>query len=243
MEFFYQIRGRTSENQADDECGIFTSNWVWPPIFCGKVEAKDKKEARKLIDDEYSIQFPLRVLKKDLDSHDFILKIEKLGCNKRLFDIQKCERCESQFRIIDKYNDLNEQNKGPSFCSSECYDKHKEEKRTFFVDDYNKNQPVIYKIKNKITGMVYIGKTSQVFTLRWYQHFFQGGSSKFHQAISTSRATDWEFSIVEEITFPEEMRLDDHKREFMSQRETYWMREFDSIESGYNSLVSTKKEV
>ena len=93
---------------------------------------------------------------------------------------------------------------------------------------------VINKIKNINTGLVYIGKTTQAFTLRWYQHFYQKGDCKFHKAIKQSSLTDWQFSIIEIVKTPKGVSPIDYVRE----RESYWISEYDSIESGYNSVVA-----
>jgi hypothetical protein len=90
---------------------------------------------------------------------------------------------------------------------------------------------------------MYIGKTTQVFTLRWYQHFFQSGTNKFHDAIRKSKISDWIFEIHEVIEFPENLRenkdfrtyLNDREK-FIIERERYWINHFDSIANGYNSI-------
>ena len=96
--------------------------------------------------------------------------------------------------------------------------------------------PVIYRVFNRLTGMSYVGKTTQVFTLRWYQHFYHGGKCKFHDAIKASKKEDWDFSIIETVVTPKDEDLDC----FVATREQFWIDEFDSIENGYNTVTAKK---
>lgn len=243
MDYYYQIKGKSSDNQS--EFGV----WIFPPIFSGKVTAKDKKEARELICEEYGKKFPIRVLHKDLESNDFLLSIKEMEPGShyhKLFELQKCEQCDNTFYVIDKYNDKNCRDKGFAFCSDTCRDDNGKMHQMQKLDNellIGSAVPVIYKITNKVSGMVYIGKTSQVFTLRWYQHFFQFGSNKFHDAIKKSKFTDWQFEIIEIIEFPQEIKENkdftnyiNNREKYIIERERYWINHHDSIVNGYNSI-------
>ncbi|WP_443945585.1 GIY-YIG nuclease family protein [Pedobacter sp. AW1-32] len=236
-EFYYQIKGKKGK---DDYFG----NWTFPPIFSGKVVADDKKKAKLLIDAEYGKQFPLRVLQKDLDSNEFLLNIDEIKPDShisRLFELNTCKRpsCNNTFYVIDKYNDHNCGNKGQTYCSYECQDEDRQ------IQAYIRNQnevlsgtasPVIYKITNKITSLCYIGKTTQVFTLRWYQHFFQHGSCKFHLAIRSSKVTDWTFEIIEIVEIPNDIKTVKEIEQLISTREKHHIKENNSVMNGYNSI-------
>lgn len=242
-EFYYQIKGKKGE---EDLSGF---NWVFPPIFTGKVVAKDKKEAKEVINEEYGKKFPLRVLRDDLESNEFLLSIEEIKPDShisKLFELQKCEQCENTFYVIDKYNDANCRNKGFTFCSEKCREDNGKVAQFRRMDQgalIDGAVPVIYKITNKITGKVYIGKTSQVFTLRWYQHFFQYGTNKFHDAIKNSKFTDWMFEIEEIVVFPDHIKeqksiynyMNDREK-YILERERYWINHYNSIDEGYNSV-------
>ncbi len=233
-EFYYEIKC-----QKQDSLG----SWAFPPMYSGLLKAKDKKAARKALEDEFDVELPCRVLKKDFEKSPYLLKLrEHDGTDEylnRLFENRKCKECSNSFRRIDLYNDHNEQYKGIEFCSRECQQKYGKKHIAFnasCIDKTHGNAPVIYKITNTAENKHYIGKTLQVFTLRWYQHFFQGGDCKFHKAIRNTKLTDWEFSVLEIIgESPEGMPIE----EYVLSRETHWMKKYDSIDNGYNSQVSS----
>lgn len=244
-EFYYQIKGK--KENTDDPSGY--GNWTFPPIFTGKVIAEDKKKAKESIHEEYGVKFPTRVLRKDIDSNEFLLSIEEIkpGSHiEKLFQPQKCEQCGNTFYVIDKYNDKNCTNKGFTFCSEKCHEDNGKVSQFKRMDNdalIGGAIPVIYKITNKTTGKCYIGKTSQVFTLRWYQHFFQLGTNKFHDAIKNSKVSDWLFEIQEIIIFPEHIREEknmytylDVREKYITERERHWINHYNSIEDGYNSI-------
>ena len=227
-QFYYQIKGKKG---ADD---YSFSNWSFPPIFSGKVSAKDKKEAKLMIEKEYGKKFPLRVLQKDLDSNEFLLKIEEIkeGSHiQRLFEERKCENpnCSNKYRKIDIYNDTNFRDTY-GCCSEECSRKVKEIRQEAYfteVDFFSNAIPVIYKITNKHTKLCYIGQTIRSFTLRWWEHITRPSDCKFHSALKESKISDWVFEVVEVIPSGNKEKLDE--------RESYWIRYYDSINNGFNT--------
>lgn len=261
-EFYYQIKGKRDEN---DHNGL--SRWMFPPIFSGKVEAENRDEAKKFIEEKYNKNFPLKVLKKDLDSNEFLLSIEEIKEGShigRLFEKQICKHCNNTFYVIDKYNDKNCLNKGFEFCSDECKIEYNEIKKYMFNDrqnllyeinniekidenieidniiekhlDNKKTIPIIYKITNKATNLSYIGKTIQIFTLRWYQHFYQKGNCKFHNAIKNSNLIDWNFEIIEIVKIPKNAKTINEIDTIILERERYWINYYNTINEGYNTL-------
>jgi GIY-YIG catalytic domain len=230
LDYYYQIKAQSIEH------GRF-SNWAFPPLFSGKVTAENKKAAKLLIEEEYGRKFPLRVLEKDLANEHYLLNIQEIKDDdertKGLFELRECMQCGLNFRTIDLYNDHNEIYKGREYCGHRCRELHRLENIGDQGEGWGrKSRPMIYQITNLATGLSYIGKTTQVFTLRWYQHFYQGGSCKFHQAIKTSKAEDWEFRILETAVAPEGT----DKNQYLLDRERYWIEKLDTIDNGYNSL-------
>ena len=230
-EFFYQIKGKC-------EGGAF-GNWAWPPLFVGKVEAEDKKIAKALIDEEYGRAFPTRVMAKDLASNEFLLHIKEIAPDdhhtRRLFEAMTCKQCGQQFKMIEKYG-VNDTGGGYDFCNRKCADEFNCTNANPVSEGFN--LPVIYRITNKRTGLSYIGKTRQVFTLRWYQHFFQTTDTKFHEAIKETPVTEWTFEVLEVVLITEEFRgkgmteIDRH----ICARERHYIAQFNSVENGYNTV-------
>lgn len=241
IKYYYQIKGKAGYVSPDYKSMYGNpQNWTFPPIFSGMVEAENREDAKKIIEDLYGKKFPLRVLKKDLESNEFLLSIEELkeGSHRlKLFEKKECVLCGESFYVIDKYNDDNQFYKGHEYCTDACRDQHKQivsaewgERRE--LDGMH--LPVIYRITNKNTGKCYIGKTTQPFTLRWYQHFFHNKGNKFHREISASNLSDWVFEVQEIVDIPNEMKS---KRDsLILERERFWINHFNSIEDGYNSI-------
>ena len=228
-DYYYQIKGKIDKKFGD------LSNWSFPPIFSGKVSATDKKEAKTIVEIEYNKKFPLRVLAKDLDSNEFLLRITEIKdtdfFTKHIFEKQICKICNKEFRRIDLYNDSNVSYKGVLFCSDECNNKHKEK----LFEENQSCVPVIYKITNKKSNKCYIGQTTQSFTLRWWQHIKWGVSDcKFHTKLKNSKLTDWCFEVIEIV----------ESKDVLNEREKYYINYFDSIDNGYNSVkVNEEKPV
>jgi hypothetical protein len=241
-DFYFQIKGKSGS--VDKDYVAFygrPQNWTFPPIYSGMVSAEDKNSAKSIIDEMYGKKFPLRVLSKDLESNEFLLSVEEIkeGSHRyKLFEKRDCVYCGDSFYVIDKYNDENQFYKGWDYCTDKCKDSHVDERRMEWSDKNNLDgihSPVVYKITNKITGKCYIGKTTQAFTLRWYQHFFNNKGNKFHSEISNSKLTDWIFEVQEIIDLEENISRKE-KESFIFERERYWINHFNSIEDGYNSI-------
>ena len=228
-DYYYQIK-------AKDDSEYSISSWAWPPVFSGKVSAENKKQAKSLIEEEYDRKFPQRVLKNDLENHHYLLNIREIEDDdertRSLFYVRECNQCETKFRRIDLYNDHNEVYKGGEFCGIDCKNAHYEQNRPVKTDLSGNENPVIYRVLNIKSGMSYIGKTTQVFTLRWYQHFYHGGDCKFHKAIKESNIEDWQFSVVESVNIPNDRDRD----EYVAERERFWINKLNSIDDGYNSV-------
>lgn len=230
-EFFYQIKGK--------DTGSAFGNWAWPPIASDKVTAPDRKGAKALIEEEYGKIFPVRVLQKDLDSNEFLLTIKEIQEDdhylRGLFEVRTCKRCNSQFKMIEKYM-VNNPGGGKEYCCRDCRNAQTAEDADYAgYDAPSGHPPVIYRITNKTTGLCYIGKTRQAFTLRWYQHFFQGTTTKFHKMIHTTPITDWTFEVLEVVALPEEMTQMVDIDTYLSEREAFHIAAHDSIANGYNT--------
>jgi hypothetical protein len=231
--FYYQIKGKNSN-----------ADWSWPPLYSDKIEAEDSQEARKALEEMYGMKLPGRELKNQ--ETPLLLTIID-ATNKAYilarFDDKSCQQCGITFTLHQKYM---MQLGGPQdFCSEDCSKKFKEIIGVQWDVNYDFNgihEPVIYKITCIANGKCYIGKTTQAFTLRWYQHFFQPGSTSFHLAIKQHGLSGWTFEVVEIIKYPEEVKQLAEKRKYIFEREMHYINLYDSIKNGYNSVPSLKAE-
>ena len=244
-EFLFQIKGKLGEPEA----GFYgnSSNWSFPPIWQDKVEANNAKEAKLVIEELYGKKFPIRVLSKDLESNEFLLNIKEIKdtdyYTKKLFELKDCLHCKSPFKVIEKYQIGVSNNGGQDFCCSECANKEREKNRPTNYLEFKEataiHDYVIYKITNKETNQCYIGQTKQAFTFRWYQHFYQTKDVKFHEAITNFPVTAWIFEVIEVIDIPEEIKYDKTAiRNLVLSKETEYIRKFNSVANGYNSVKS-----
>ena len=107
----------------------------------------------------------------------------------------KSHRCLSCGSFYSKLDILNRRKHNDQFCSMDC-------RSTYF--DYHEslkphNRGYIYAITYEPTGQVYIGKTSKVFTTRWFEHVFESNPETFfHQLLSTTPIQNWNFKILAE---------------------------------------------
>lgn len=235
-EFYYQIKGRMPGKEGS------YSEWAWPPVFSGIVEAEGRKEAKAKIEEDYGRQFPMRVLKKDMDEHEYLLHIRELAPGdvylRRRFLDTACKECGILFKLIDKYNDPYADHRGPDYCSERCASAgRKRELLDFNLAAEGRLPAVIYQVRQKATGKVYIGQTIQAFTLRWWQHLTTPSDCKFHEALKSSPITDWEFSVIEVVEYPPECK---NKVAYLTDRERFWIETFNSVANGFNTTLPSK---
>lgn len=91
----------------------------------------------------------------------------------------------------------------------------------------------IYKITNNINGKVYIGQSIDI-KRRWRSHKkdFENIDNKFYRAIRKYGLENFFFEIVEEVPVNE-----------LDERESYWIRFYNSIEEGYNTIPGGVKGI
>lgn len=88
---------------------------------------------------------------------------------------------------------------------------------------------IIYKITNKINNKVYIGKTLETLEKRWKQH--QKDSLRFldrplYRAINKYGIENFTIEIIEQPDI-----------ELLSERESYWIKHYNSFHIGYNATL------
>jgi hypothetical protein len=243
-EFYFDIKARVNTE------GDSFSKWGWPPVWSGKIEANDSKDARKKIEDEYDRKFILKD-GKNTKEEMFLLSIKPMSdyLAKRFEPIQ-CEMCQEVYTANEAYiSGLTD----ARFCSVGCKKEFQAnlelQRLSENVNFANyKNPHVIYMIRNIKEDKVYIGKSIRSFTLRWWEHIkiakaYSNATNKFHLALQNSSLTDWEFKIIEIVVYPEGVKIYSEMHKYILERETHWINKMDSINNGYNSVESLTSEV
>ncbi len=90
----------------------------------------------------------------------------------------------------------------------------------------------IYKCTEKSTGKCYIGKTRNAPFFRWWNHL-QHSSSPFGIYLRKTKLSEWIFEVLEELPG----NISDSE---VFKIESKYILEFDSINNGFNSLISKK---
>jgi hypothetical protein len=250
-EYFYRLKIPKLKSY-----GVFHNEWDYSTFDMGYILAKDKEDARSKISKEYNEKLSMRVKTKDIGEKDiyFINIYDSDDYYDRVWlEEKQCEICSNKFSKLKRDKTyLGKEDVGylsNGVCSPECneiykYNLEEERKDSYINNKLEQNDgihlPCIYKITNKKTNKSYIGQTTQAFTFRWYQHFCQkNGTTKFYQEINDTKLTDWMFEVIE-IIERKDITEDLTLKEYISKREKYWIDFFDTISSGYNSLIPVK---
>jgi hypothetical protein len=91
----------------------------------------------------------------------------------------------------------------------------------------------IYKITEKKTNKCYIGKTRNAPFFRWWNHLTHSTSPFGIYLRNNSKLSDWTFEVLD-ILPP---NLSDKE---VMEVESNYIREYNSIDNGYNTLISSK---
>lgn len=91
----------------------------------------------------------------------------------------------------------------------------------------------IYIVRNDINSKVYIGKTLRTIEQRWREHISDAYCERnrsfkthFHSAIRKYGKEHFNIQILEEVD-----------KDFLSEREQFWINKYNSYEEGYNSTI------
>lgn len=214
------------------------------------IYAKNKDEVRRIVAEKYPQFFPdAKVFSKETkDQAQFfyvlIYPLYEYEKQSLISGEWKCSGCgqvyENEYLAYPRiYNQLGRSYK---FCPSS---KDEECLRMFksghfngddVLDNHNYIQPTspthIYKITQKSTGKCYVGKTQNQPIFRWWSHL-KHSTSPFGQYLQTTDLKDWTFEVIETLPW-------DTPSEEVFKRETKYMIELNSIENGFNSVVSSK---
>lgn len=89
---------------------------------------------------------------------------------------------------------------------------------------------LIYIIVNKINGKVYIGQTRKTLSERIRHHFSKWETcSKLRKAIEEYGQENFEYNVLQQVPFSE-----------LNKAETYYIKQYNSVENGYNIKEGNK---
>lgn len=132
----------------------------------------------------------------------------------------------------------NDYNTGNNVIEPSCYENWKRDyfKDVDLPDDLNyvsvKSPNYIYKCTEKSTNKCYVGKTRNAPFFRWWNHLTHS-SSPFGIYLRQSKLSDWTFEVLEELPY-------NAPDSDVFRIESEYIRRFDSINNGFNSLISNK---
>lgn len=243
------IRVVKSISSKHEYYGFDTIEVIREPI----IEAKDTSEVRKIMAERYPQFFPTgKVYSKETkdDAQFFYVLVYPLYD----FEIKqieegewKCEYCGHvhENSYISKPR-INERLFGPDawFCKSDddyCMKEFLKSKNDGIEipDDVNyikaDSPNYIYKCTEKSTNKCYVGKTRNAPFFRWWNHLSHS-SSPFGIYLRQTKLSDWTFEVLEVLP----SNIEDSE---VFKIESKYMQEFDSINNGFNSVISSKKVI
>lgn len=214
------------------------------------IYAKNKEEVKKIIADKYPQFFPeAKVFTKETkDQAQFfyaliypLYEYEKINLQSGEWQCNGCgQKHENEYLSAPRtYSSLGQEYK---FCrnseNDDCL-------KLFKANHYNgsdelenqtyilPNSPThIYKITEKSTGKCYVGKTRNEPFFRWWNHLTHS-SSPFGKYLKSTKLSDWTFEVLETLSW-------DTPDTDVFKVETSYMMELNSIENGFNTVVSSK---
>lgn len=220
------------------------------------IKAKDKSEVKKILLEKYPQFFQNgKVYEKETkDQAQFFYVVIFPLYNHEIDSINegnwKCEHCghihENRYIsrpiISNKFGGKlfcgDDYRNGNDVFSHSCYElwkkeKYKHEEMPDNFDHITEKSPnYIYKCTEKSTGKCYIGKTRNAPFFRWWDHLTRS-MSPFGLYLRQTKLSDWTFEVLEELPY-------DIKDSEVFRIESEYIQKFDSINKGFNSLISNK---
>lgn len=231
MEYVYQIK------IAPDNYDSFNR----PVLTQGIVEKENKKEVIRFLEEEYPEYFDgNKVCQKLSKKSEQIVYVSIYELNEYWANYWKqeieCKVCHRKVPLIQVKNHVGRLNN--FICSVSCEEKLREIAENEVDEYWNERCPYyyIYKITNKITGKVYIGYTEREPIFRWWEHF-KHSQLPIGQALKEDGIESFTFEVLERWL------KTDKTIEDMHEIETKYITLYDSIQNGYNCMVSKAENV
>ena len=249
MEFKAFIRVVKSIASRDEYFtgGFDTVEVIREPLII----AKDKAEVKAILLEKYPHFFQNNKVyeKETKDQAQFFYVVIFPLYNHEIELINEgeweCEYCKQKYE--NKYLHRPVKSKkfeGKLFCNTEseestCYEKWKIKhfSSSDLPDDLayisEKSPTYIYKCTEKSTGKCYIGKTRNAPFFRWWNHLTHS-SSPFGIYLRQTKLSEWTFEVLEELP----SNISDSE---VFKIESKYILLYDSINQGFNSVISSKQ--
>jgi len=255
---FIRVVKTLALKDPNEHMGFDTVEVIREPL----IEAKDKNEVKQILLKKYPQFFQNgKVYEKETknDKAQFfyvvIFPLYQHEINLIKEGDWKCEYCghihENKYisrpitsrKFYDKTFCGDDYKTGNNIISNpDCYEKWKKERVLGDIDlpdDLNyiniDSLNYIYKITEKATEKCYIGKTRNAPFFRWWNHL-KHSSSPFGIYLRQTKLSDWSFEVLAEL--PCNVSDSDVFR-----AESEFIYKFNSINNGFNSVISSKKVV
>lgn len=202
-------------------------------VFANIYEAASKDEVKALLLDDVDYVSAVRMRNSPAipQYERYITNIYELNDSwqKIWLHPHTCKKCQGTFTKIEKARFGTRGRE--EFCSSECQKEY--EYRFAPVDVSNYDTATVYMITHKPTGLRYVGVTVRWLMQRWWEHIKADSGSPFHQFVKEHDLTEFTFEVLEVFKPSEHDPFE---------REAHYIKEYDVVASGLNTL-NGKKEV
>jgi hypothetical protein len=241
--FIRVVKSLSNERSGDGFFGssLFGAENIVEERF---IESKDKKGVLDFLLNKYPQFFPNNKIytreTKDQAQFFYVVVFELYSYEVLEHkESWKCSHCQQEYDskylhrpVIKFYNE------NLYFCKNDICDvefKKQYYSQNEIPDDkkyINTDICYIYKITEKGSGKCYIGKTLNAPFFRWWNHLTHSGSP-FGIYFRQSNLSNWTFEVLEIL----EMKTDAE----VFETESNYIRLYNSIDNGFNTLISKKK--
>lgn len=158
-----------------------------------------KKDVLSKIKEDYPEYFSEKVPQRSVEGELFYVNVYELSEH---WEAYWTEPVPCKYCGLNPVTRIDLKNNGHSnlyFCCQEHSDQYYADKFAEDTRTYREGELVgfIYKITQKETGRVYIGKTVNHPIFRWFQHFKAQSDSYFHEVMKDSDITDWTYEVID----------------------------------------------
>lgn len=232
MEFIYQIK--IAPNNYDVFCR--------PVLAQGIIDVDSKADVISYVEKEYPEYFEGNKVAQKLSKKSeqiVYVSIFELDDYWKSYWTQEveCMICHKKVPLIQTKNNLGNIGIKSFVCSVPCEEKRKKRAENEYEEYWSDRCQYyyIYKITNKTNGKAYIGYTEREPLFRWWEHF-KHSNLPIGIALKEEGIESFTFEVLEKHS------KTDKTVDEMHEIETRYIQLFDSINSGYNCIVSRKQD-